>query len=81
MKSYTWSVSSGDIMANINSARELFIDDMERLEVITKEQAATMRDYSVIVVEKGFLGKCIDKLLNFSDGMPNVKVVKVRLHN
>jgi hypothetical protein len=78
MKVYNFKVM--DIAYSMNQAREIFIDYLESEKICSEEQAKEFREtLSFVVVEQGWLGNAIDKLMGFTkdDQQPRIKLVRI----
>ena len=60
MKTYTLTLP--DFTTEANNIKETFISKMVQIGELTTEQAKALNQYSIIITEKGILGKLWDKL-------------------
>jgi polyhydroxyalkanoate synthesis regulator phasin len=60
MKTYTLTLP--DYTTEANNIKETFISKMVQIGELTTEQAKALNQYSIIITEKGILGKLWDKL-------------------
>lgn len=79
MKLFT--LTTNELAKNMNSGKDVIADTLEYAGVINSEQARTLReDFALLLIEKGMLGKAIDKVIGQSedDGLI-IKLIQV--HN
>jgi hypothetical protein len=74
LKTYTFSLD--EFTKELNVAREAYLAALLEEEVITEEQLNKLKQYSIVLATKGFLGKMYDKLFD-SDKSGRYTIVKV----
>jgi len=75
-KAYTYHLN--DLTLVVNQSREIYLTHMVDEGIITEEQAAKMKQYCVVISEKGMLGRFFDRLWGKDNSNDlNVLVVKV----
>ena len=58
----TYTLTLPDFTTEANNIKETFISKMVQIGELTTEQAKALNQYSIIITEKGILGKLWDKL-------------------
>jgi len=76
MKIYSYSLQ--DLQRLSNQVKEVVASSLAREGFLTEEQAKEfLEKYIVLVTERGFVGKAIDKLLNLDKEETGTQVIHV----
>lgn len=72
-----YSMTSEDLTQDINNAVAVFLSALETDGLLTKPAIDILGEYAVVVCQKGFFGKVIDKLRGMEDNNTYFRVVRV----
>jgi len=72
-----YSFTNEDLTGLLNQSREILADALETAEMLDEEQAKELREHTaLIVVNKGVLGRTIDRIKGIED-RPIIQMVKL----
>lgn len=74
-----YTLSLEELTGNANSIKEVLLNVLDR-EGLLKEPAETLNSkFAVVIHQKGFFGRVIDKLRGVSDDSENLQISIVRV--
>lgn len=74
-----YTLSLEELTGNANSIKEVLLNALDR-EGLLKEPAETLNSkFAVVIHQKGFFGRVIDKLRGVSDDSENLQISIVRV--
>jgi hypothetical protein len=81
LKTVTFTLD--DLSANLNIGKDLLALELYNAGLLSEEQARAIReDYAILAIEKGLLGRALDKLLfNKEDKDDTIKLQLVQVNN
>lgn len=75
---HTYDYTSIGLSQVFNQAKELLLKELERQQLLKQPASKLSEEWAFIVVEKGWLGKAIDKLMfHGENATPKIQIVKM----
>lgn len=81
MHQFTYNTAT--LAGVMNQAKDLLLAELERQQLLKGSANKLSEEWSFIIVEKGWLGSILDKMLfkaDAKDPMPVIKLVKILSH-
>lgn len=70
-------MSARALTEHSNDVKEIFLENMLLEGCITQEQFDNMKNYCIVVAEKGYFGRIWDKIFWKNDDDMNIATVKI----